>query len=705
MAIAPYNFVPLPEKVLTVDAPVGHDRFEGLSGYIDCEITTSSPMFIRGMLIPNDFANGKQSKDNPNFFSFDKNGKPRIPGSSLRGLFRSIFEIITYSKPYAITDKKLIYRSVGDITSHGKKYRGRLFRETSHNQFEPLIKSGFMRIDDGDWFIQPSIERDGATFARIPNRKIPKNLIEWHGRKNSSLIFVNTGENKFQEIKGGFIQIKFPKVMDARTNEDSKGVFKEGVLARSGRMFSKESEAIIYPPDPKKGSKEDWIPVSRDQVDNYRDQLSDEQTNLLGESGVLRDFFPVFYLIENGDLVFFGHCQIFRIPYQKSPWNLVDPKLKDNDSLDMAQSLFGFIQEKRKDNNQALAGRICFSDAICTSKLENVYEKTMTPKVLATPKPTTFQHYVNQPNPDFVEELHDYDEPGATIRGNKLYWHKGDIPVSQIEETDEKKLKHKTQYTRITPVKNNVEFSFRITFNNLAHEELGAILWILTKANDSQYRLKIGMGKPLGMGAISAKIREVNLVDRVNHYKRLFSTKGTSNSLQWFYGEPSTTITNKVIQDFLDWVLVDPVISAGHTIKEFDNLPRIKTLLKILSWPGPDSSFTRYLEIERPDSNARRGKRNEYDKRPVLSDPFNITGNNMKEGYPPQEKKEDVIESTISRSQKLIAPPARRNEQPKIEIPEERESVSPFSNEFKSFIIEQSKTQDKKEKDKKKKPR
>lgn len=42
----------------------------------------------------------------------------------------------------------------------------------------------------------------------------------------------------------------------------------------------------------------------------------------------------------------------------------------------------------------------------------------------------------------------------------------------------------------------------------------------------------------------------------------------------------------------------------------------------MLSWPGPNPEQTRYMEIERLDPRAKRGKSNEYRNRPVLPDPL-----------------------------------------------------------------------------------
>jgi hypothetical protein len=49
-------------------------------------------------------------------------------------------------------------------------------------------------------------------------------------------------------------------------------------------------------------------------------------------------------------------------------------------------------------------------------------------------------------------------------------------------------------------------------------------------------------------------------------------------------------------------------------------------LLRMLEWPGPDKELTRYMEIERQDPKARRGKVNEYKDRPVLPDPLQVGG-------------------------------------------------------------------------------
>ena len=114
-AVAPYNFIPLPDKMATARRPIDHDSYypEGATGWIECELETCSPTYIRGMLTESEYetfgqAKPDQLKDDQKelmapFFSVGETqieGKPvpRIPGSSLRGMIRNLVEIIGYSR-------------------------------------------------------------------------------------------------------------------------------------------------------------------------------------------------------------------------------------------------------------------------------------------------------------------------------------------------------------------------------------------------------------------------------------------------------------------------------------------------------------------------------------------------------------------------------------------------------------------------------
>ncbi|MGC8650940.1 MAG: RAMP superfamily CRISPR-associated protein, partial [Hydrogenobaculum sp.] len=104
-AKAPYNFIPLNDKPIEVGKPPAFDTYyeDRYTGYIEVEIKTLTYTYIR------------KTKKDIDFFKIGDTYK--IPGSSLRGLIRSLFEIITYGKFHFLEDKddkRLPFRAVSD---------------------------------------------------------------------------------------------------------------------------------------------------------------------------------------------------------------------------------------------------------------------------------------------------------------------------------------------------------------------------------------------------------------------------------------------------------------------------------------------------------------------------------------------------------------------------------------------------------------
>lgn len=242
------------------------------------------------------------------------------------------------------------------------------------------------------------------------------------------------------------------------------------------------------------------------------------------------------------------------------------------------------------------------------------------------------QDYEGGPNKG---EAHEH----TTLRGHKLYWHRGPSSQADIEVEDDYvrdvvmgrqepvpgRNASEKQYTQIKPVAAGVTFTFDIRFENLSDTELGAILWALQLPGEQggEYRHKLGMGKPLGMGSVHIK-PELHLTDRTTRYRTLFDGN------RWFAGEPDS----KDIREFVD--AYDHCILHKLTAHERDKAtalhetPRLRTLFKLFEWPGKSKEESRYMEIERRDAKAKRGKRNEYRDRPVLPMPIDTKPPEMK---------------------------------------------------------------------------
>lgn len=662
VARAPYNFVPLPDSVVTValnDLP-SQDHYDPdrHTGYIDCTLTTESPVYVRCPFTLEEYRRAQKAteddlpwrqraKNIPDFFYTDPAKTPRIPGSSLRGMLRALVEIVGYGKMEAVTDNRLVYRSVGDTTKHGETYRDRIMHYDGQGrnregkpcrQYTPLVEAGYMHLKAGNWQIQPAQKVNGTTYARIRFDNIPPKLERLPACRNAERIYIQPGLFEYQGVRGGFLQVRSARVL-READKPGEGLI-EGTLARSGEMASKRTEAVVFTEDSEAAS----VRVPEDMLLAYREQISQEQEALLGKNGVLNEGQPVFYLMERGKLVFFGHTMMMRLPYPRTPLDFVPDALRKADQVDLAEAIFGYTKKSGEGMARAYGGRVFVTDAVLEPGQADIlldHGNIITPQILGTPKPTTFQHYLVQTEPDRVEigrtgdgrakyekRLADYaaDSPGRTVlRGHKLYWHKGNVAAADVQEgldklRDERgqEKKNDTQHTQMKPVRAGVHFKFRLYFENLSPVELGALLWTLTLPGEpgKQYRHSIGMGKPLGLGAIKLD-PYLFLTLRAQRYAALFEEANWCTAIQ-----PVATEGAARFEQTFD-AFIREKIGAGEA-PVLAAVERIQMLLRLLEWPGPRRELTRYLEIERFDTNLQRGKINEYKERPVLPDPLHI---------------------------------------------------------------------------------
>ena len=664
-AVAPYNFVELPEKIVPAEPIPTHNCYHDNrhTGKIKCTLTTSSPLYIRCGMLPTDFAkfDGKSDEELTDeeknqkrktfapFFENPANQYPTIPGSSLRGMLRTLVEIISHSKIDKVADKQLIYRAFADTTSLGEFYRDRLLQKEGERQYSFLMQAGYMiKTQQGSgWEIQPAKNLvEGASFAKIEISQI-KNLVKsrWHDIKHASKVNVHVESMTWHPHKGGFIELYYAKAIPP-SGSNSRC---QGVLVETGGMPAKKKmECVIGLPD----DEATVIPIPDfpdSMIQDYQKQLTKEQKKLLGQDGVLKHMHPGFYLMEEDSLVFFGHTMMFRLPYKESIQKFIpEPNYKflpdypyNDPTLDITEAIFGFVRDSKQKENQTQAGRVFISDAKCQSSsaadiwLKGDITKSMTPKILASPNPTTFQHYLVQNSAVESELKHYENQPNneTVIRGHKLYWHKGSVEQSQIEESSTQEIEEKrSQYTDIKPIKKNVSFEFTIGFENLSEVELGAFLWVLDMAADKNYRLSLGMGKPLGMGAIQI-ISQLSLSIRHHRYTHLFQECG------WETGDNFKVDTNEIkkycLQKFEDYVLKHTEAQS----KYLKDVPRIKSLLTMMCWTGVVENSSRYMEIERKQQPCignlgKNGKANEYKSRPVLPTPSQVMKDDQKKNYP-----------------------------------------------------------------------
>jgi len=527
-ACAPYNFVPLNEKVVPAEKVPEFNKYykDRFTGYIDLEIETLTPLYIRDSLTMDEYKKKAEEESagktyiNPNFFS--PGGLIRIPGSSLRGMIRTLVEIMSFGKFQFFDDKRLYFRFLAD--------KHRVLRE-HYRQRAGNVKAG-VHIKKGyrKYVIKPS------TFNKIKDTSKVEEIVE---------------------VEGGW------KVY-------------------SGSMPKKKHNWFIAKPD----DKAEEIPVDYDWViKTYLDDSTRRsKLNLIKMlDKEFPDGIPCFYSTdEKGRVTAIGHTRYFRMPY----YNTIGSCVKQDkiDLPDIPEAIFG--------NQTSFSGRVFFEDAFLKDNVENPFEEEAIPKTLMGPKPTCIQHYLVQDKPNLVH----YDS-GASIRGNKLYWHRDAKDWKKQENEFNPKID-----IRIKPLKSDLTFHGRIRFENLSKVELGALLFALDLPEGCAH--KLGMGKPLGLGSI--RIRPTLYIsDRIRRYTDLLA--------EWAGIEPSPkTEIESFKKEFEKYVLGQLGLSAT-SIWELDRMKELKRMLDFNNKPSNDK--TRYMTIQ---------PTNEFRDRKVLPKPTEL---------------------------------------------------------------------------------
>ena len=167
---APYNFVPLPKALRPVGKPPSGDRYHCnlLSGEIHLTLEALTDFYVRGMwTLPQfrtktvqdgDAERPVEVKDQTLPFCVD--GELRIPGSSIRGMIRSLVEILGCSPLDPINDNPLFFRAVRASTypekpwfePQAKTYRKRLGRK---------VRAGYLYGGPEHWVIRPAKNNKG----------------------------------------------------------------------------------------------------------------------------------------------------------------------------------------------------------------------------------------------------------------------------------------------------------------------------------------------------------------------------------------------------------------------------------------------------------------------------------------------------------------------------------------------------------------
>lgn len=462
--INPYHFISLPEKPRRSEKKSKTDSAgeETFTGKIVYEIETKTPLFLPNASCENAFISDVENHKSYDFFSYDilqagdgdisKTGRhPVLPGSEIRGMFRSVYEAVTGSCLSAMNGKEIMHR-----------------RLSPRQAFRP----GLLWKNGNRLFLIQGNKRNGAVFrprVKTDNQKKIKSYFKIEGfDPKESLAYLNGILDAYEEDSGQYVEYR------KRLN-----LFLDGK------------------------TKTEFFPVYYKLI-TFRDDSQDEtkkpdQKLLLSPAAITKEL------------------------YEKRVKDLIGEfaPCKSSQELCPACSLFGMVSEEKGMNHadRAKASHLRFADAQMENR-EDCYLEPVTLQELASPHISNAEFYLKKPSGDNIMEWnYDYyvfmDKTknqknlvlyDAKIRGRKFYWHQ-DLKNEEISGITSAEQTERNVTVR--PLKAGKSFVGEIYFDSITKDQLEQIVYLANLSFDDKKGYKLGLGKPLGLGSISMKVKQV----------------------------------------------------------------------------------------------------------------------------------------------------------------------------------------------------
>lgn len=578
-AKAPYNFV-------TAADPLSFPADEGprFSGVLKCRGEALTPLLVAGPQ-----AERRQNEAAERRF-FEVAGRPVIPGSSLKGLLRAGVEALARATMAGlVSDTTIAFRDVGTVSS-AYSQRFKKARE------EGRLRAGFLEENGADRAIVP------CEFVRV---RLPDLGMERINDTAARITSFALKRNKELEVSYQTpVDVDPDGVQIAADPRFGKGGTVLGRLVATGWMPKKTKGYIFHSPDEKSAEQID------DQVwQDFVDQLTPAQEELLKVFRCAGLTVPFFYLVEGGRISAIGLSRYFRVCTRHAPKDLAGHEpVAAEAAADLPRSMFGGVRPARRGRVRVMAGT--FTNA---GKAERFPSNGAL--VAGNPAASAVAMYLVQDSEEtkFVasyntrrnEDLVTYDSDSPVLRGRKFYWHRRD-PAAPNPPNDN--LKVQAIYF---PLPAGNTFTFTVAFDRLTLVELGGLLESLLLPEGHAH--KLGLGKPFGLGSVRIDVdwptsRIDDIRDRYRSIRSRLDVFRAKASAQ------STAIQEKA--DAARAAFKAAVeAQAGVSPGSFETLEHVAQFRCLTDWDGrPNPQAIQYMPLSKAEEPT-------YASKAILPDP------------------------------------------------------------------------------------
>lgn len=455
-ATAPYNFIEFKKNAIVPSSFSEKSSAPLYSGTIRVSLKSLSPLLVAAKSENNSEANNVKTDKKRDLLRLN-NKSPVIPGSSIKGMLRSLVEAFSFSSMLTVSDKKIFWRDVASNEDDPNNTYKQLLAEDK-------VKAGFLVKEGASYFIQK------ASWKAIKNKELYK--------YNKDEIYYSAGKN-FKTGKPNAYRIK----KDNKSEANEKTEISQKVMNNFLEQMQNSDD-----------QKRKW--------NNYWDPKQEEKS---------KRGFPVFYIEEKGEVSAIGLCRYFRIPYEYTPYDLAKSNADNAGNVDFATRFFGISNDKTTIKGHIAVGPVHFSQY--QDRIKKVEA------VLSTPRPSCIAHYLVQGEDVKANNLtclHKYlkkDDP--KLRGRKMYWHR------DLIRDDDQSVKGNGNVSVLSKLQTieNAEGEFVIHVDRVTEQELGALFTAIQLP--SGYAHHLGSGKSLGLGSVRLEIKSIDVQNVKDRYTSL----------------------------------------------------------------------------------------------------------------------------------------------------------------------------------------